>query len=229
MSGLFNWLKKKQGKQVAQSDSTETNQGNSALQAEASQSAKSSHLSCDNIPLYTFKKAYCNDDFKLLYSLITGTDEDKQWRWKVILEEYSWQMKNEDGDNLFELAKKIYILKTHIAAVDWCAYYLNNYPFDKGIADKMSEVFPMDYSIKSNINKALVMIDTKRYELEILSDEYSRLQGNSKGERQSEKSFNEEIAAVSKFMGYPINEFKTMVTQYTSMYQNCIASIRDKK
>lgn len=228
MSRLFNWLKSRQKKPESRSASTLTNTGNSASQPEEKSSSGSSPLTCKNLPLYHFKEAYYCKNFDPLFLLIPGTQEQKEWRWKVILEEFSFLMKNEEGDHLFELAKKIYILRTQITAVDYCCFYLN-IRYDKEVADKLCEVYPMDYSVKSNIQRALTMVDTKRYELGILSEEYSRLHETNKGEEPTEKDYQSIKVKLNKHQGFKINEFETTVTEFAALYQSLLTELKESK
>jgi len=226
MRKLFNWRKKEQSKAENPLPSTGTNTGNSASQEQVNQLNTSSPLTCKNLLLPEFIEAYCNDNLAPLFALIPGTEKDKHWRWAVILEEWSWLMKNEDGKHLFELMKKIYILKTHIIAVDYCTAYLLSQGYDKEVADKLCEVYHNDYSKKENVNRALVMVDTKRYELEILVDEYARLQKNNGGEKTTEADFNANIARLSKHQGYKINKYNTTVAEYAAIHQNFVTEIK---
>lgn len=166
-------------------------------------------------------QAYCNDNFKAL-NLLMPDEKDKEFRWKVVKEEFSYLMQNEDGDHFAEVFDKITVLESHIVYVqNACDYLLIKY--DQDIADKLSLIYPADYTDKNNISLALVMCDTKIYDYEILNDEYKRLSDSNKGERQTYMEFNKEVRAVSKWLGGAgINKKTTTVTDYAGDYQNLL-------
>lgn len=230
MKRFFRSPNSKQKTAENQLHSSEMNMDNSVSQPGPIQFNTSLPLSCNELMLSPFIQAYCNENYKPLFELINGTDEEKVWRWKIIYEEWSWLMKNEDGDNLFDLANRILQLKTQITFVDYAVFYLDK-RWDVVVAEKLCLIYPAGspeyYKEKKNLQRTLTLVDTKRYELEILSDEYVRLQGVNKGEKTTEKDFNANIARLSKHQGYKIDKVTTTVAEYAAIHQSFLSEIKN--
>lgn len=228
MRKFWNWPGKKQKTAASPLASTVTNTEGSVLPQEASQFKGSSPLTCKELFLSYFIDAYCNDNLAAVYQFMDEPLEKKPFRWLVILEEWSWLMKNEDGDNLFSIANKILQLKTQITFVDYAVFFLDQ-RYDKDIADKLRSIYPADYTDKKNLKRALTLVDTKRYELDILTDEYNRLQDSNKGEKLTEPQFISNVARLSKHQGYRIDIQKTTVAEYAAIHQNFLTEIKTAK
>lgn len=165
-----------------------------------------------------------------------GSEPDKEFRWRVILEEWGWEMKNEDHDHMFFLMERIMELRSMIAWVQNTCYAISvchvmRKELDGELVMRLNELYPYDYTDPKNVQLALTNLGTREYDLEILQDEYKRLQAENEPKdfkRPTEKEFLKQVQSVAKWFGSAIDEKVTTVLKYTATYQLCLEEIKRK-
>lgn len=172
---------------------------------------------CDDLMLWGFKKAYCNDD---LTALGNGTESELNDVWQEILYEYAGLMKTEDSTYLFELSKRILVARIDVFWIDnavICLREMHNQDDVDRLANEYGYVLPNDYT-DEDLDLVLSKAKTFIYELGEMQAEYDRLQATVGGSKQTEQDFDITIATLAKFQGFAIRQKETTVREFVGIF-----------
>ena len=223
---------KRQRAKTEPSDFSEMKQADFALPQETSQSLGTYHLSCKTLPLNSFIKAYCNNDYSGLVKSGTPSDEGLKAAWNEILFDYSGLIKSEDSDYIFQLAKRIGLLQFHIMYVDYAVLFLETTKDD----DIAGELRDMGYNIPpfedNTFSKSLQMVKSlakaKVFELDTLTDEYNRISQTKGGKQQTEDEYIRTVVMLSKYQGYNLDRNTTTVYDFAQIFNNYLSEMKIK-
>lgn len=230
MKRLSTLLKIWQKKKIEQSDYSEMNKADFALPQETNQSGNIFHLSCKTLTLNPFIQALCNNDYTGL--LIEGEFIEAEGinAWNEILFEYSGLIDSQDSAYILELSKEIGLLQYHIIYVDNATLLLRT----ENIEEIAEELRCMGYIIpefgSQGYLKALDMVvstaETKIYELEMLRQEYDRLNKTKGGKKQTEEDYIRTVGMISKYQGYNIDRGTISVFDFVQLFNNYLSEMK---
>ena len=171
---------------------------------------------CETLMLYDFKQAYCNNK---LDALGTGTDEELQQIWNEILFEYSSLFTNQNTDRIFELTKRITLMQADITYIDGAVIVLLS-EHDKEIVEGLRNLgYPLiDGYKEKDLDRIISLSKSLIFDMEDMVAEYELLTKVKEGKKQTENDFNQTVSILSKFQGYQINQRKTSVSEYCSIF-----------
>jgi len=168
------------------------------------------HRSCKTCPLSVFIEAYSNNNLELLGD---ADPQELQEAWNEILFEWATLLKSEQSEYIFDLSKKISSLHAIIIFIEKACDYLS-VQWDEEMAECLRKegYNPNDIKMTLSLAKRLV------FDLDELTAEYSRIVNTTEGKGKSEDEFFEDIAMLSKFVGYRIDTKSTTVKEYASIF-----------
>ena len=174
--------------------------------------------------LYDFKEAYCNQNYNVLGE---GTPEQQAEAWQEIMFEYASLIKSESSEYLFNLTKRITLLRADILYIETAVLYLK-IEHSPEIVDQLRLYgYPLIEGYKEkDLDRIISLAKTLVYELKELCAEYDLLQKTTTGKAQSEEDFDATIAVLSKYQGYAIPQRKTSVTEFCAIFNLFLKSTK---
>ena len=207
----------------------------SQKEEQASPSACSLIRSCADISVRKFMKAYCNNDLSVL--IITGhpTTEELESAWYDVMYDYSSRIRTDESNYVLHTAWRIGQLQAHIIYVDNALLYLRV----RYNEDMVNELRQMGYTHllykehnedwQQQLRRVESKCKTKVYDLELLVEEYNKLNKISNGTVMKEDDFNANVAMLAKYQGYPIHRDMTMMDEYLSIFNNYMKELQRQK
>ena len=183
--------------------------------------------SCKKLPLIDFKEAYCNNDLTVLGQ---GTPEEMQAAWNEILFEYSSLLKSENSDFIFSVSKKIALIHADITFIDGAVMVLRTVK-DEALIEGLRDLgYPLIEGFKdADLDRIISLSKRMLFDLEDLEKEYATLTKTMTGKKQTEEDFEQTIAILSKHQGYQINQRKTMVSEFCSIFNTYIKTANNER
>jgi hypothetical protein len=175
--------------------------------------------SCAEISVAKFRKAHCHNDLKIL--IISGEPTEGQLldAWNEIVFELSGLIRTEDSARIYEMQLEMTQLQYHIVYVEKAVMVLRVRHSDSIVEELHSLGYPGIYDPGQpeertrQLNRLLSLCKTKVYDLEVLQDEYDRLEKTNEGKKQSDEDFIKNIVMLKKW-GYKIDMEETMMDEY---------------
>lgn len=186
---------------------------------------------CDQISIRNFKKAMCLDDLSGLILSGVPSPEDLSGAWRSLQEDYSMRIKTDDSNYIVQTASEISQLQAHIMYVENAVLHLRV----RERQDFVDELVKMGYQLEfkghtedwdHQLDRVLGQLKTVVFDLEILVDEYKRLQSTGSGEKMSVEDFDENVSMLAKYQGYHLNQDTTMMDEYIAVFNNCMRESR---
>lgn len=180
-------------------------------------------------------KAYCNNELSVL--IITGNPSTAELEeaWNEVMYDYSSRIRTDESNYLLHTAWKIGQLQSHIIYVENALLYLRV----RHNADMVNELRQMGYlhlNYKQHDEDWLQQLKrvesrckTKVHDLEMLVQEYNKLNKISTGTNMTEDDFNANVMMLAKYQGYPIHRDLTMMDEYLSIFNNYMKDLQRQK
>jgi hypothetical protein len=149
------------------------------------------HRSCSTLSLHAFIKAYCNDDLSGLIISGNPSQEEAKEAWEEIYTDYSTLINSNFSEAYLEMAKQAGILQCHILYTENAVFYLT-YRYDQEIIDELRRLgYEINYDPEDlkqqerQLNRITSLLKTKKFDLEQLQDQITRLEKTSSGKKQT--------------------------------------------
>ena len=177
-------------------------------------------LSCTNLPLSVFIACICDQD----YSSLSGDPAQAAAAWQVIYEEYLELSGSQRENEAFQLQGEINRLFYRHFVLTEILDILRKYVVGEAIELLNKEGFPVVYNEDDlpAYHKQLDRIIARCKAMEIdLKEKQHRLDQLSKIEQKGQKIdriyFDRNLATLSKYSGYRINENEETVSRYVAI------------
>lgn len=213
--------------------STEIQKEDSVLQPKENTSACLLRHTCKEISVTDYKNCLFRKDLSSLVIEGNPTEEELQAAWEDVFFDYGSYLKSDDTSYQVLIVRDIGILKYHTVFVEHALRYLRE-EYDMHIAGELREIgYNENFEEKDKERLAAIhnrvesLCKTKRFELEVLQDEYDRyLKQKDGGEDTSEEDFDKNTIMLSQYLHYPIDEDKTTAYKYVMIYNSYIADFK---
>jgi hypothetical protein len=186
------------------------------------------HRSCRTISILAFKKAYCENDYSGLTISGTPTQDELQAAWNEVLFDYSMTVKNDRQDYSLNQLKTIGELSWHVTYVHNVVTFLRH-RYESELVDQLVEMgYDLCYDpsnihdFERQLNRIVSLCKTKVFDLEQARGEYQRMEKSISGKQMSTDEFDDNVAMISQFMRFPIDDELTTMAKYCSYLNNYI-------
>ena len=200
------------------------------------------HCSCKTLILEPFIQAHCNKDYSGLIISGEPTPQQLHEAWNAIVFEYVMLIQTSDNDVLLNMQKELKMLEWHITFVDInCSHGNIKEDICPGFLrlrydpELINELTVLGYNISAEFGTIeydeqlnLVISLCKRivFDHEELSAQLDMMQNIGNGKAQTEESFYQTVAMLSKFQHYRIDKNVITVDEFASVYTNYVNEIK---
>jgi hypothetical protein len=184
-------------------------------------------------PLYAYIEAVCEDNLKGLIVEGNPTDEELKMVLSEMTAEFSSLCGNTHASSVNISIKKIHLFKITLTAYQLSIGIVSSSDYSCLATLKVFGLYLKEPKTEAEREKLLKQIDSKaRTKLVQLKEElllFDKLYKKDKGSKVTTQSYNEQIAAVSKFAGFHINKMTITLAEYAAYMKQFNESLKSMK
>lgn len=187
--------------------------------------SRKTYTSCSDLPLANFIKILVNENYSQLYSesaKFIHKQVDLQSIWASIFNEYNELSKNKQAIHVFGLYKAITILNNKLYIISSSLRILEKTKTIEGyeeLGQILRSHLQIPYQYKENFAKELELSISAAKRLVIERDQhlkdYEEINKDD-GKKVTEQDYENLLTELGKFMGFKIDKYQTMVSEFIS-------------
>jgi len=187
---------------------------------------RKTYSSCNELPLHNFIMIVVKNDLSMLYSepnRFIYKEADLNEIWHIIFTEYNELTKNESAFHVLSLVKDITVINFKLqqiqSAVDILFKYRSAHHFPE-LIDMLKSMGFIRYSysdetIENDLRSIIMEAKKMVFDLQQHEREYKEATEDN-GKSATIQDYIDLIAQLSKYMGFPIDKFRTTVSEFIS-------------
>lgn len=171
--------------------------------------------SCDKCPLSNYIDLVCNDNLQALVIEGNPPSEILNETKHMLIIEFSELSGNTHTQSVINSIKRMHLLKTQILGFSLCFDLINHGAYDKPAEFLKTQNVNIG-EIKTEADKQQILksidsrVKSKSIQLKEESARHNKLLEDSKGEKLTAQSFNEQLAVLSKHTGFRLEKNLTL-------------------